>query len=77
MLEKSPKNLKSKDLSRDEAFKILRDYLTEQRELGVRKLISQEGFESPSWSEQHAYNLGFIKAVEKLKTFIPDQGTNA
>lgn len=76
MLVKSIKEIEKKEVSKSEAFQIIRAYLLEQRELGLRKMLDQESFKGTSWSEQHAYDLGFIKAIEKIRLLIPDQGTN-
>lgn len=68
------KLLNSKDLSRSQAFSLLKEYLSEQIDLSVRKVVNEENFSLPSWSEYQAYQLGNIKACQKLLSIIPDQG---
>lgn len=68
------KKLNSKDLSRSQAFSLLREYLTEQIDLAHRKMESEDNFSIPSWAEYQAYQLGSIKSYQKLLSIIPDQG---
>lgn len=68
------KSDKAKKLTKDEIFREIRNYLTEQIELSRRKSIDEESFDKPSWANYQAYQLGFQKAFTKLYTLIPDQG---
>jgi hypothetical protein len=68
------KLLNSKDLSRSQAFSLLKEYLKDQIDLSQRKAVSEDNFSLPAWSEYQAYLLGNIKAYQKLLTIIPDQG---
>lgn len=68
------KSDKAKSLSKQEAFKLIREYLSEQIELSRRKCIDEDNFTLPSWAEYQAYQLGFQKAFNKLYNLIPDQG---
>lgn len=68
------KSDKAKSLSKQEAFKLIREYLSEQIELSRRKCIDEDNFTLPSWAEYQAYQLGLQKAFNKLYNLIPDQG---
>lgn len=68
------RKLKSKELTRSQAFSLLKEYLTEQIDLAQRKAVNEENFTLPAWSEFQAYQLGSIKAYQKLLSIIPDQG---
>jgi len=68
------KKLNSKELSRSQAFSLLKEYLVEQIDLAQRKAVSEDNFSLPAWSEFQAYQLGNIKAFQKLLSIIPDQG---
>jgi hypothetical protein len=68
------KKLHNKDLTKSQVFSLLKEYLTEQIELSQRKVVSEENFTLPAWSEYQAYQLGSIKAYQKLLSIIPDQG---
>lgn len=69
-------SLKSKEFnkySKEEVVTILKLFIKEQLELSTRKMLDDECFNKPSWSEYQAYQLGFHKALTKINTFIPDQ----
>jgi hypothetical protein len=68
------KSDKAKSLTKDQVFREIKDYLTEQIELSRRKSIDEDNFSLPSWSEYQAFQLGFQKAFTKLYNLIPDQG---
>jgi hypothetical protein len=68
------KKFNSKDLSRSQAFSLLKEYLVEQIDLAQRKAVNEDNFSLPAWSEFQAYQLGTIKAIQKLLSIIPDQG---
>lgn len=68
--------LKSKGndkLSKGQVYDVIRDMLQAEKELTIRKMISDETFDSPAWAEKQAYFLGFIKSLDKLLNFIPDK----
>lgn len=71
------KSLKQKEalkISKEEAYLIIRAFLSNEIELSRRKMMSEERFESPSWSEYQAFQLGMLKSLDKVLNFIPDQG---
>lgn len=68
------KSDKAKSLSKQQAFKVIREYLSEQIKLSQRKCIDEESFDKPAWSEHQAYQLGIQKAFTKLYNLIPDKG---
>lgn len=68
------KSDKAKKLTKDEVFREIRNYLTEQIDLSRRKSIDEDSFDKPSWAAYQAYQLGFQKAFTKLYNLIPDQG---
>ena len=68
------KKLNDKGITKSQAFSLLKEYLVEQIELSRRKAESEDNFSLPSWSEFQAYQLGSIKAYNKLLSIIPDQG---
>jgi hypothetical protein len=70
------KSSKAKDLTKNDVFRELKQYLAEQISLSTRKSLSEDNFTLPAWSEFQAYQLGFQKAFSKLDELIPnpDQG---
>lgn len=71
------KSLKQKEalkISKEEAYEIIRAFLDREIELVRRKMISEERFDSPSWSEYQAYQIGMLKSFDKVLDFIPNQG---
>lgn len=68
------KKLNSKELTKSQAFSLLKEYLVEQIELAHRKTENEDNFSLPAWAEFQAYQLGSIKAYNKLLSIIPDQG---
>lgn len=68
------KSEKAKSLTKKEVLDLIKEYLTEQVDLSRRKMLSEENFSIPSWSEFQAYQLGMQKAFIKLNDLIPDQG---
>lgn len=68
------KSEKARELSKREVFLELRKYIQEQIDLSNRKMLEEENFSLPSWSEYQAYQLGFQKAFLKLYNQLPDQG---
>lgn len=68
------KSEKARELSKREVFLELRKYIQEQIDLSNRKMLEEENFSLPSWSEYQAYQLGFQKAFLKLYNLLPDQG---
>jgi hypothetical protein len=68
------KSDKAKELTKNDIFRELKKYLTEQLDLSRRKSVDEDSFSLPAWSEFQAYQLGFQKALSKLYNLIPDQG---
>jgi hypothetical protein len=68
------KSESARELSKREVFLELRKYIQEQIDLSNRKMMEEENFSLPSWSEYQAYQLGFQKAFLKLYNQLPDQG---
>jgi len=70
-------SLKSKEasnISKEEALLILKNYISKEVALIHRKMIADESFDSPAWSERQAFLLGSLKLADKILDFIPDQG---
>lgn len=70
------KSEKAKNLTKSQALTEIKLYLEEQIELSRRKMLDEDNFTLPSWSEHQAFQLGFQKAFQKLNNLIPDQGKN-
>jgi hypothetical protein len=66
------KNIQDKSITKRQTIEIIKDKLKEEKELHLRKTLSEDSFEKPDWSKYLAYQLGFIAALEKLDKFIPD-----
>jgi hypothetical protein len=60
------KSEKAKDLTKREVFILIREFLDEQIDLSRRKVLQEDNFTLPSWSEFQAYQLGVQKAFIKL-----------
>jgi hypothetical protein len=71
------KLLHNKETNKSQAFKLLKEYLDEQIDLARRKQVDEDNFSLPSWSEYQAFQLGVIKAYQKLYNVIPDQGASS
>ena len=67
----SLKEKKLNDYTKEEIILIIKQYILEQRELAQRKMIDEDSFTKPRWSEYQAYQLGIVKALNKLDEFIP------
>lgn len=70
-------SLKSKEasnISKEEALMIIKNYISKEVALIHRKMIADESFDSPAWSEKQASLLGALKLADKILNFIPDQG---
>lgn len=61
-----------KSLTKVEIYDIIKSYILEQIDLSSRKQRKEENFALPAWSEHQAYQLGFMKGLEKVLEFIPD-----
>lgn len=68
------KSEKAKSLTKKQVFEELNKYFKEQIELSQRKSMDEDIFQSPSWSEYQAYQLGLQKAFTKVLNLIPDKG---
>ena len=69
-------SLKSKEAklyTKEEIYNILREYINEQKDLSLRKMIDDESFSRPSWSEHQAHQLGIQKGLNKILSFLPDR----
>lgn len=71
---KSLKDPKNQPKNKEEAYLIIRGFIEKENDLALREMLSKDSFTLPSWSEHQAYLLGVLKALDKLKQFIPDQG---
>ena len=71
---KSLKGEEAKKISKEEAYLILTYLLKEEINLVIRKMRSEDSFESAAWSEKQAYSLGLLKAFDKVIQLLPDQG---
>lgn len=60
-----------KHLTIPETYGIIRTYLEDQISTAQRKQMSESNFDKPSWSEHQAYQMGFIKALQKVLETIP------
>jgi len=70
-------SLKSKEassISKEEALMIIKNYIGKEVALMHRKMIADDSFDSPAWSEKQASLLGALKLADKILNFIPDQG---
>jgi len=61
-------------MSKQDVVDILRKYLEEEKATSYRKMISEEGFLSPSWASQQSFLLGDLKRIERILKFLPDKG---
>jgi hypothetical protein len=59
------------DYTKEEIILILKQYIIEQKELAQRKMVDEDSFNKPSWPEYQAFQLGIVKALNKLDDFIP------
>lgn len=66
----------TEDLTKQEIYDIIRDYIDSIVDVSLREMRDNNAFDKPAWSEHQAYQLGFQKACVKLREFIPtsDQG---
>ena len=62
---------KVKEYSKQELLLVVKEYILEQIDLTERKLLDEESFNKPSWSEYQAFQLGIQKAFSKIEVFIP------
>ena len=70
-------SLKAKEasnISKEEALLIIKNYINKEIALIHRKMVADESFDSPAWSERQASLLGSLKFANKILDFIPDQG---
>lgn len=61
----------TKQLTKEEVYEIILDYLKECQELSIREMRRDESFSRPAWSEYQACQLGMQKAYQKIMDFIP------
>ena len=79
-MDSTPKTLKEavandKNLTNQQIYDIIRNYILEQINLASRKQRSEDSFKIPAWAEYQAYQLGIIKGFEKLLEFVPESST--
>lgn len=68
----SENKLKTKEnLTKEEVYTIIKEYVTESVELSRRKQRDETNFTLPAWPEFQAYHLGMQKAYQKLLDFLP------
>ena len=65
--------LKNNNCSKEEAYKILREFIKSKLNLSSRKIISESSFENPNWAYIQAYQAGVQKALLDVLEYIPDQ----
>ncbi len=65
-----------KPLTNEEIYGIIVAYIDATILTSTREMRDNTSFEKPAWSEYQAYQLGFQKALTKIREFIPssDQG---
>ena len=66
---------KEKKYSKHEVYLLLSSYCNENIEESLKEMRSKTKFSLPAWSEHQAYQLGYQAALEKVLSFLPDQGT--
>lgn len=66
------KDLDKKEITKRELLEKIKDKIKREKELRLRKTLSEKSFEMPDWSKYLAYQLGFIAALEELDNFVPD-----
>lgn len=69
------KDLDKKEITKRELLEKIKDKIKREKELRLRKTLSEKSFEMPDWSKYLAYQLGFIAALEELDNFLPDPET--
>ena len=70
----SLKSKEASDISKEEALMIIKNYIGKEVDLIHRKMITEDSFDSPAWSEKQASLLGALRLANKILNFIPDQG---
>lgn len=60
-----------KELTKQEIYETLLEFLEDCQTLSLRELRREENFEKGSWSEFLAFQLGMQKAFQKVIEFIP------
>lgn len=60
-----------KHLTSEETCVIIRAYLEDQIATAQRKQLSETNFDKPAWGEYQAYQIGFIKGLQKVLETIP------
>ena len=66
------KDLGNKGISKRELIEKIKDKIKKEKELHLRKALSEKSFEMPDWSKYLAYQLGCIAILEELDNFLPD-----
>lgn len=65
------KSDKAKSLTKAQVFEEITKYLEEQIGLSQRKCMDESSFDSGSWSEKQAFQVGLQKALTKVLSHIP------
>ena len=66
------KSLKTDEIkTKEEVYKYLYDYLKDSIETSNRKMVDEDNFSLPAWSEFQAYQLGMQKAYRKVLDLLP------
>jgi hypothetical protein len=66
------KSLKTETVkSKEDVYRYLIAYLDEAIETATRKQRDEDNFSLPAWAEFQAYQLGVIKAYQKVLDLIP------
>lgn len=60
-----------KHLTSEEIYCIIRSHIEDQIATAQRKQLSETNFDKPAWGEFQAYQIGFIKGLQKVLETIP------
>jgi hypothetical protein len=63
--------INGKPLTKQEIYAIIRSYIEDQIATAQRKQLSETNFDKPAWGEFQAYQIGFIKGLQKVLETIP------
>lgn len=44
--------------------------LNEKKDGRIKLMYDEKKFESPSWSEEQAYNIGYVRALEMVRSLL-------
>lgn len=60
-----------KPLTKQDIYAIIRTYIEDQIATAQRKQLAETNFDKPAWGEFQAYQIGFIKGLQKVLETIP------